>query len=173
MDSCAELLRRAAEVAAEYRASLPERPVAPAVDIDKLRAAFDGPLPAAPTPPAEVLEALATAAEGGLVATAGPRFFGFVIGGSLPAATAAEVVAAGWDQVAFNPMTSPAAAMAEEVAGGWLKELLGLPATASTGFVTGAQAANTVGLGGGRHAVLVSVCCGVEIQGLVDGAGAR
>ncbi|HEX2705333.1 MAG TPA: hypothetical protein VHM65_06210, partial [Candidatus Lustribacter sp.] len=61
------------------------------------------------------------------MSTAGPRFFGFVIGGSLPAATAADMVAAGWDQCAFNAVLSPAAAVAEEVAGGWLKDLLGIP----------------------------------------------
>ena len=75
-----------------------------------------------------MIDDLIRAADPGLVATAGPRFFGFVIGGSLPAATAADMLAAGWDQVAFNAASSPAAAVAEEVAGGWLKELLGIPA---------------------------------------------
>jgi glutamate/tyrosine decarboxylase-like PLP-dependent enzyme len=116
---------------------------------------------------------LVAAAEPGLVATAGPRFFGFVIGGSLPSATAAEVLAAGWDQCAFNAVLSPAAAVVEEVAGGWLKELLGLPATASVGFVTGAQEANTVGLACGRHAVLEEAGWDVEVGGLQDGPRVR
>src|SRR3954447_23297359 len=95
-------------------------------------------------PASDVVDRLVRAAEPGLVATAGPRFFGFVIGGSLAAASAADVLAAGWDQVAFNATTSPAAVAAEEAAGAWLKELLRLPSTASVGFVTGGQAANNV-----------------------------
>ena len=126
------LLGRAAAAAAGYRATLADRPVAPRTDVDALRRAFGGPLPAAGTPPADVLEELIRAAVPGLVATAGPRFFGFVVGGSLPSATAADVLAAGWDQLAFNASSSPAAAVAEEVAGGWLKDLLGLPASART-----------------------------------------
>ncbi len=123
------LLQRAVEHAVAYRSSLPERPVRPELDVDALAAAFGGPLQAEPLPPGEVLEQLAAAAEPGLVATAGPRFFGFVIGGALPAATAADVLAAGWDQVAFNNVASPAAAAAERAAGTWLKQLLGLPET--------------------------------------------
>jgi glutamate/tyrosine decarboxylase-like PLP-dependent enzyme len=119
-----------------------------------------------PTSPGEVLDELVAAAEPGLVASAGPRYFGFVTGGSLPAATAADVLAAGWDQLAFNAVTSPAAAVAEEVAGGWLRELLGIPATASVGFVTGGQAANTVGLAAARHHVLAQAGWDVERDGL-------
>lgn len=109
---------------------------------------------------------LVAAAEPGLVASAGPRYFGFVTGGSLPAATAADMLAMGWDQLAFNAVTSPAAAVAEEVAGGWLKDLLGIPATASVGFVTGGQAANTVGLAAARHHVLAEAGWDVERDGL-------
>ena len=161
------LLGRAAAAGAGYRATLGNRPVAPRTDVDALRGAFGGQLPAAATPPAEVLEELIRAAEPGLVATAGPRFFGFVVGGSLPSATAADVIAAGWDQMAFNASSSPAAAVAEEVAGGWLKDLLGLPASASVGFVTGGQAANTVALATGRHQVLADAGWDVERDGLM------
>jgi glutamate/tyrosine decarboxylase-like PLP-dependent enzyme len=161
-----DLLARAAALAADHRESLAERPVAAAADHVALRAGFGGPLPKDPSPPSEVLEQLARAAEPGLTATAGPRFFGFVIGGGLPAATAADVLAAGWDQNAFNAVLSPAAAAAEDVAGGWLKELLGLPATASTGFVTGGQAANTVGLAAARHHVLAGAGWNAERDGL-------
>lgn len=94
MDELRDLLARAAELAAEHRDSLTGRPVARPLDSDALRAGF-GQLRDAPTPPATVLEELAAAAEPGLVATAGPRFFGFVVGGALPAATAADVLAAG------------------------------------------------------------------------------
>ena len=90
----------------------------------------------------------------GLVATTGPRYFGFVIGGAVASATAADLLATGWDQPAYNAVSAPAAAVVEEVSGEWLKELLGIPATASFGFVTGAQAANTVGLAAARHSVL-------------------
>jgi glutamate/tyrosine decarboxylase-like PLP-dependent enzyme len=167
VDDLAELLVTAARAAAAFRATLPDRPVAPVVDAAALRAAFGGPLPSGPTPAREVLAALVAAAEPGLVATAGPRFFGFVVGGSLASATAADVVAAGWDQVAFNAVTSPAAAAAEDVAGEWLKDLLHLPASASVGFVTGGQQANTVGLAAARHRVLADAGWDVERDGLV------
>ena len=107
------------------------------------------------------------------MASAGPRFFGFVVGGALPAATAADMLAAGWDQNAFNAVLSPAAAAAEEAAGGWLKDLLGIPVGASVGFVTGAQAANTVGLAAGRHHVLAESGWDVERDGLVGGPRVR
>ncbi|MGH8969398.1 MAG: pyridoxal phosphate-dependent decarboxylase family protein [Actinomycetes bacterium] len=173
MDDLEELLSRAATEAATYRASLPSRPVAPAADLDALRKAFGGELPRAPTPPGQVLDELVAAADGGLVASAGPRFFGFVIGGSLAAATAADVVAAGWDQCAFNAVLSPAASIAEEGAGAWLKSLLGIPATASVGFVTGAQAGNTVGLAAARHQVLARAGWDVERDGLAGAPRVR
>ena len=172
MDELRDLLARAAELAAEHRAGLGDRPVARPVDPEALRAGF-GQLRDAPTPPATVLEELAKAAEPGLVATAGPRFFGFVIGGALPAATAADVLAAGWDQNAFNAVLSPAAAAAEQAAGDWLKDLLGLPATASAGFVTGGQAANTVGLAAARHHVLAEAGWDVERDGLAGAPRVR
>jgi glutamate/tyrosine decarboxylase-like PLP-dependent enzyme len=160
------LFRAAAEEAGRYRASLADRPVGTGGSLDDVRAAFDLPLPDDGLPSDTVLADLVKAAEPGLVATAGPRFFGFVVGGALPSATAADMVAAGWDQMAFNAASSPAATAAEEVAGGWLKELLGLPAPASVGFVTGAQAANTVGLSAARHEVLARAGWDVETKGL-------
>jgi glutamate/tyrosine decarboxylase-like PLP-dependent enzyme len=166
-------LRAAAEHAASYRASLGERPVRAPRSIDEVVAALGGGLQAAPAPPAEVIEQLVAAVDGGLTSTAGPRFFGFVIGGSLPAATAADVLTAGWDQCAFNGVLSPAAAAAEEVSGRWLKELLGLPASASTGFVTGAQAANTAGLAAARHQVLADAGWDVEQRGLIGAPPVR
>lgn len=168
MDELPDLLRGAAAAAADYRASLPERPVAPPADAGALRRAFGGGAGLSPagSPPRRVLDDLVAAAEPGLVATAGPRFFGFVIGGSLAAATAADVMTTGWDQCAFNAVLSPAAQAAEEVAGEWLKDLLGVPATASVGFVTGGQAANTVGLAAARHHVLAEAGWDVERDGL-------
>jgi glutamate/tyrosine decarboxylase-like PLP-dependent enzyme len=167
------LLQRAAAEAAAYRESLADRPVPAPADLDAVRAAFRKPLPEQGRPADEVLDDLVAAASGGLVATAGPRFFGFVIGGALPAATAADVLAAGWDQCAFNAVLSPAATAAEEAAGEWLKELLGIPATASVGFVTGAQAANTVGLASARHHVLAEAGWDVERRGLIGAPRVR
>ncbi|MEU3456141.1 pyridoxal-dependent decarboxylase [Micromonospora sp. NPDC006766] len=167
MEELNRLFRLAADHAADYRRSLPERPVGVPVDQDALTKAFSGPLPAAPSPAEEVLADLVAAAEPGLVASAGPRYFGFVVGGALPAATAADILAAGWDQVAFNAVTSPAAIAAEAAAGTWLKELLGIPASASVGFVTGGQAANTAGLAAARHQVLADVGWDVERRGLL------
>jgi glutamate/tyrosine decarboxylase-like PLP-dependent enzyme len=166
VDDLSKALARAAQEVADYQSTLPERPVQPRSDLDALRRVFGTPLPSGPTPAPEVVEELIRAAEDGLMANTGPRFFGFVIGGSLPAATAADILTVGWDQCAFNAILSPAAAAAEESAGAWLKDLLGLPATASVGFVTGAQEANTVGLAAGRHHVLAQAGWDVEREGL-------
>src|SRR5262245_22034988 len=97
-----------------------------------------GPLPDGPSVAVPVVGAIAAAAEPGLVATAGPRFFGFVIGGSLPAAVAADWLTGAWDQNACFAVTSPAAAVAEEIAAAWLIELLALPSGTSVGFASGA-----------------------------------
>jgi glutamate/tyrosine decarboxylase-like PLP-dependent enzyme len=167
------LFLRAAQHAADFRAGLGTRPVVPAHDKAAVRDALGGPLPDEPTDPGAVLDQLVTAAEPGLMASAGPRFFGFVIGGALPAASAADVVATGWDQCAFNAVLSPAAAAAEEVASGWLKDLLGLPAAASVGFVTGAQEANTVGLAAGRQHVLAEAGWDVAHDGLAGAPAVR
>ena len=163
------LLHRAAGYAAAYRRSLNDRRVAGPMETN----GFAVPLQKEPRQPVEVLDELAAAAENGLVATAGPRFFGFVIGGSLPSATAAEILTAGWDQCAFNGVLAPAAAAAEQAAGGWLKELLGIPESASVGFVTGAQAANTVGLAAARHHVLAEIGWDVERKGLLGAPPVR
>jgi len=138
-----------------------------------LRSAFGGPLTRTPSPPERVVAELVSAADGGLTGTAGPRYFGFVIGGALPAATAAEILTAGWDQCAYNEVLSPAAAAAEDAAGSWLKEILGLPASASVCFVTGAQAANTVGLAAGRHHMLAEAGWDVERDGLLGAPRVR
>ncbi|MDT0392113.1 pyridoxal phosphate-dependent decarboxylase family protein [Streptomyces dubilierae] len=166
MDELTRIFHRAAEHAAAYRRSLPERPVAEPVDHAALRAAFARPLNRSPADPLTVVDELVAAAGPGLVATAGPRFFGFVVGGALPAATAAEILAAGWDQNAFNAALSPAALAAEEAAAGRLKDLLGIPGTASTGFVTGGQAANTAGLAAARQHLLTEAGWDIGRRGL-------
>lgn len=160
------LFARAAQVAADHRTGVGARPVQPDEADEQLRASFGGPLQTGPTPPDQVLDELVQAARPGLMGTVGPRFFGFVTGGALPAASAADLVSVGWDQCAYNEVLSPAAAAAERGAGGWLKTLLGIPSAASVGFVTGAQAANTVGLAVGRHGVLAGAGWDVEQDGL-------
>jgi glutamate/tyrosine decarboxylase-like PLP-dependent enzyme len=160
------LLSDVAVRAADYRAGLGDAVVVPGGEpAAAIRAAL-GRLREVGAEPSVVLAELAAAVQPGLVATTGPRFFGFVVGGALDSATAADMLAVAWDQLAFNAVSSPAAAVVEEVAGGWLKELLGLPGTASVGFVTGAQGANTVGLAAARHRVLADAGWNVEQDGL-------
>jgi glutamate/tyrosine decarboxylase-like PLP-dependent enzyme len=160
------LLARTAGHAARYLDGADQRPVATAVDRAALRDRLGGPLAAEPAPPERVLDELAAAAGPGLVGSAGPRYFGFVVGGALPAALAADWLTAAWDQNAGLYALSPAASVVEEVAGGWLKELLGLPAGASVGFTTGASTANLVGLAAARSRVLADVGWDVERRGL-------
>jgi glutamate/tyrosine decarboxylase-like PLP-dependent enzyme len=173
MDDLTLLFTRAADVAARHRSGMPVARVGAAVDAATLRLEVDPVLRDAPTPAGEVLDELVTAFSPGLVATPGPRFFGFVIGGALPSASAADMVAVGWDQCAFNATLSPAAAVAEEVAGSWLKDLMGLPTEASVGFVTGAQGANTVCLATARQHVLAAVGWDVGRDGLRDSPAVR
>jgi glutamate/tyrosine decarboxylase-like PLP-dependent enzyme len=160
------LFSRAAQVAAEHRSAVAASPVQPELDLAAVGAGFGGELQAESLPPEQVVDELVKVAAPGLMGTVGPRFFGFVTGGALPAASAADLLAVGWDQCAYNEVLSPAAAAAERGAGTWLKRLLGIPQTASVGFVTGAQAANTVGLAVGRHAVLAQTGWDVERDGL-------
>ncbi len=161
-----ELLRHTTELATDYLATLDTRPVGRPVDLAALRAALGGPLPEGPTDATEVIDALVRDADPGLVATAGSRYFGFVIGGAMPAALAADWMTATWDQNGAMYAISPAAAVAEEVAGAWLVELLGLPTGTSVGFVTGATMANFTALAAARHAVLRDVGWDVERLGL-------
>ena len=161
-----DLLVHAAQLGASYRNRVADLPVFPSgLDTGALVAAL-GVLPEGATAPREVVDLLASTVEPALVGTTGPRYFGFVVGGAIEAASAADVLAVAWDQNAFNQVTSPAAAVVEDIAGGWLKELLGIPATASVGFVTGGQGANTVGLTAARHKVYADVGWDVEQRGL-------
>jgi len=162
-----QALETAAAHATQFLRGLADRPVAARAGAEELRARLGGPLPEHPSDPAEVVAQLAKLADDGLVATAGPRFFGFVVGGSLPAALAADWLAAAWDQNAGLFVLGPAAATVEDVAAGWLTELLGLPATASCGFVTGGLGANFGGLAAARNHVLARAGWDVERDGLL------
>jgi len=161
-----ELLRRTAELAADYVASLEDRPVYPHVEPDELRAALGGPLPDEPLEAEQVVEELAAAAEPGLVAMGSGRYFGFVIGGALPAALAADWLTSAWDQNAGLYVGGPSASVVEQVTGEWLVDLLGLPPDCSIGYVTGAQMANVTGLAAARWHVLDAVGWDVGSQGL-------
>jgi glutamate/tyrosine decarboxylase-like PLP-dependent enzyme len=163
------IFERVASYSADFLSALGKRRVAPTATVDELRSAFGGPLPDRGTDSATIIDELIEAAEPGLMATCGPRFFGFVIGGSLPEAVAAEWLASTWDQNAGLYVAAPAATVAEEVAGNWLLELLGLPETCSFGFVTGGQMANFTGLAAARHHVLAQEGWDVNAQG-VQGA---
>src|SRR4029453_16210399 len=136
-----QALETAAAHATQFLRGLADRPVAARAGAEGLRGRPGGAPAGHPRDPAEVVAQRAKLADDGLVATAGPRFFGFVVGGSLPAALAADWLAAAWDQNAGLFVLGPAAATVEDVAAGWLTELLGLPATLSTGFVTGGPGA--------------------------------
>src|SRR3954469_17427904 len=139
-------LAEAFEQAVAYLEALPERPLAPMPSTADLRAALGGPLPDGPSDPREVVARLARAAGPGIMPSGSGRYFGFVVGGTTPAALAADWLASAWDQNAGLAVMGPAAAVAEEVAGAWVVDVLGLPAGSSVGFVTGAQSANVTGL---------------------------
>jgi glutamate/tyrosine decarboxylase-like PLP-dependent enzyme len=159
-------LREAYQLATSYLTSVPGRPVGVRASAEDLRAALDGPLPEQPADPQAVIAALAAAIEPGLMTSHSGRYHGFVIGGATPAAVAADWLTAAWDQNAALYATAPGAAMVEQVAGGWLKTLLGLPAGASVGFVTGGQMANFAALAAARHFVLRAAGWDVEAHGL-------
>jgi len=160
------LLDRTAAHAAGFLEGLPERPVGPTATLEQLHKTLGGPLPAGPSDPAQVVDDLAAAAEPGLAAIPSGRYFGFVIGGGLPAALAADWLTATWDQNAGLYAISPAAAVVEDVSGRWLAELLGLPAGVSFAFVTGCQMAHFTALAAARHHVLEAAGWDVETQGL-------
>lgn len=166
-------LAAAAQHAEQFLAGLDERPVAARVDAAGVRDVLGGPLPEHGEDPKAVIDALVAGAEPGLVATAGPRHFGFVIGGALPAALAADWLVSAWDQNAAYHSLSPAAAAIEEVTAAWTLDLLGLPADAGVGFVTGGQGANTTCLAAARHAVLASAGWNVEDDGLIGAPPVR
>ena len=159
-------LRRAAELGLAYVAGLNERHVGALIDDVGLVARLGGPLPDEGEDPVAVVEQMARDFDPGLVATAGPRYFGFVIGGQLPAAAGADWLTGAWSQAANLHPLSPAAAAAELVAGPWMLDLLGLPPDASFGFPTGAALGSTVGLAVARHTVLERLGWDVEARGL-------
>ena len=160
------VLQRALEHAREWRAGAPEHPVGPSAGLEEMLATFGGPLPERGADPVAVVDELATGAAPGLLNIQSGRFFGWVMGGTLPAALGADWLVSAWDQNAGLRDAMPATAVLEEVAGDWLLELLDLPCGADVGFVTGATMANFTGLAAARFAVLDRVGWDVHHDGL-------
>jgi glutamate/tyrosine decarboxylase-like PLP-dependent enzyme len=161
------LLEDSLRRAVAYLDSLAERPVRPSCAAVDALAALDEPLPESPAEAKDVLERLDTLVSPATMAMAGPRFFGFVIGGSLPVALAANWLASAWDQNTGYYASTPGVSYLEEVARRWLLELLDLPRDSAAGFVTGATVANFTALAAARNAVLTRVGWAVEADGLV------
>ena len=161
-----KILERVLEETTAFLDGLPDRRVAARTDVDGVAAALRRPLPDEGVEPLEAVEELIAGAEPGILAIPSGRFFGWVMGGVLPATLAADWLTSTWDQNAGLLVSSPAAAGAEWVASEWLLDLLGLPATSAVGFVTGAMMANFTCLAAARHEVLRRVSWDVERDGL-------
>jgi glutamate/tyrosine decarboxylase-like PLP-dependent enzyme len=161
------LLHQTADLAADFLEGVDRRPVGGTATRDELLAALGGPLPDRGEAAGEVVAELARAADPGIVASAGPRYFGFVIGGSLPSTVAADWLTTAWDQNGFAYVMSPAGSVVEEVTAGWLLDVFGLPAESSVGFASGATMATFTGLAAGRHRVLQRAGWDVEADGLI------
>jgi glutamate/tyrosine decarboxylase-like PLP-dependent enzyme len=161
-----DLIQEAARRAARYIKGLDERIVSPRTEAVKRLEGFDGPLQDEPMAPMRVLAELDDLGSAATVASAGPRYFGFVIGGTLPAALAAGYLAGAWDQNAVFHVASPTTAFLEDVCRRWLVGLFGLPPGAGIGFVTGATMASFTGLAAARHALLGRLGWDVEARGL-------
>ena len=166
MDPRYEVLTDAARLGREFVDGLAERSVGASAGVCELRERLARPLTAAGEDPRTVIAELAADAEPGLVASAGPRYFGFVVGGAVPAAVAADWLTSAWDQNGGGAVTAPALAVVEAVAADWVRELLGLPADCGIGFVTGCQMAHVTCLAAARHAVLADAGWNVEAEGL-------
>ena len=167
MDSDDALLAEAGQRARGYLAAIAGRAVGPSPDAVAALERFDFPLPSAGLEPAAVLRLIDEAGSPATVASAGPRYFGFVIGGALPVAVAVSWLLAAWDQNVALSVMSPAAAKLDEVALDWVAELLGLPAGTGGGFVTGATMANVSCLAAARDAVLTEAGWDAVADGLV------
>jgi glutamate/tyrosine decarboxylase-like PLP-dependent enzyme len=167
------LLRRTAELAADFLDSLEDRPVFPQVSADDLRASLRVPLQDEPLEPEQVVEELAAAADPGLVAMPSGRYFGFVIGGGLPAALAADWLTCAWDQNAGLYVGGPSASIVEQVVREWVCDLLGLPPDSSIGLVTGTQMGSVTALAAARYRVLERVGWDVGGKGLARGPAVR
>src|SRR5262245_34873447 len=152
--------------AVRYLEAVNSRPIATTASLQDLQAGLAKPLPDGPTPSAQVVDELVRDTKGGILGSASGRFFGWAIGGTLPAALAADWLTSAWDQNGASNLTAPAEAVIEEVCGDWAKQLLGLPASASFAFVTGSQMAHATAFASARHKLLGDRGWDVEEKGL-------
>ena len=160
------VLDRAAAHARAWLSDVPTRTVPPKSSCDDIVEALGGDLPEGPTDPAEVIDLLAQRIEPGLMAMPSGRFFGWVIGGTLPAALGADWLVSAWDQNTGMRFATPGTTGTEEAAAAWLLDLLGLPKTSDVGFVTGGTMANFTGLSAGRQQVLTAAGWDLNRDGL-------
>jgi glutamate/tyrosine decarboxylase-like PLP-dependent enzyme len=161
-----DLLHAAADYAADFLESLDQRPIRHKAAVAELYDALGGPLPEEGLDARAVLASLAEEAEPGLVGIPSGRYFGFVVGGGVPAALAADWLTSAWDQNAGGYVLGASAAVVEEVARGWLTELLGLPPDVSIGYVTGCQMAHVTALAAARHQLLEQAGWDIAQDGL-------
>jgi glutamate/tyrosine decarboxylase-like PLP-dependent enzyme len=154
MNTTGMLLQDVSERAIRYLDEVGNRSVAPSPEAIERLSSLSGPMPEGPSDPFDVIRVLDVIGSPATMATAGPRFFGFVVGGALPVTVAANWLAGAWDQNAPVSLLSPVGAALERIAIGWLVELFGLPGGTWGGLVTGATAANFTGLAAARHAIL-------------------
>src|SRR5450631_773562 len=173
MDDRHGALTRAFELAGGFLETLGDRPVWPRATYEEMLQALGGALPAAGSDPVEVVAELARLAEPGLAGIAGGRFFGFVIGGELPAALGADWLTSVWDQNAGLNSVAPAAAAAEAIAGQWMVDALGLPRGTAVGLTTGGMMANYTCLSAARHEVLARQGWDVNQRGLFEAPRVR
>ncbi len=161
-----DLLHQTADYAADFLSTLDERPIRSEATVDELFESLGGPLPEAGMDPRAVVASLVEDAQPGIVGTPSGRYFGFVIGGAVPAAVAADWLTSAWDQNAGLYVGGPSASVVEEVCRRWLAELLGLPADVSVAFVTGCQMAHVTALAAARHHVLTQAGVDLARDGL-------
>ena len=166
-------LQTAFEAALRHLDNLDKTPVAAAADLPTVRARLGKRLADEGLPAEQVVSELIADADGGIIGFASGRFFGWVVGGSLPSALAADWLTSAWDQNAVLYNSGPAAAVVEETAGEWLKDILGLPPQASFAFVSGCQMAHLTCLASARHALLERHGWDVEQQGLYGAPAIR
>ena len=169
MNSVEPALRAAAKHAIDWLADIDRRPVAATRTVPELRRRLESPLPESPSDPVSVIDDLVANVEGGLLGCAGGRFFGWVIGGTHPAALAADWLVSAWDQNATLAACSPAEAAIEEIAGRWIIELLGLPDHSSFAFTSGCQLAHVTALAAARRHLLLGCGHDPERDGLGTG----
>jgi glutamate/tyrosine decarboxylase-like PLP-dependent enzyme len=177
MSAKGEIYKDVLEVAAKHSQdwlnSIPTRGVNPEKNANEIKADLGSVLPDGPTDPSLVVERLAEAGEAGLMSMGSGRFFGWVVGGTLPAALGADWLVSAWDQNGASRIATPTTAAVEEIASKWLLDILGLPSTADVGFPTGGMMANFTGLISARQKVLTDIGWDLDRKGLTGAPAVR